>query len=443
MKSQMTWQALPLSTVNPSKYGAQTTSIADSSFRPWQWLDRPEEIRMQQKENDTVLWSFLEQLPFAPAQKTWGNPAVHWRVDNRLEDLTYVTVAIAAGDTYANVADAALFKTGYTLLDFATGQNMVVLEVDADYSEGWTNNAGDNCNIKLDRTIYNTQDVAVAALSEVAASVPIMGEFGEPKEGITSAPGDPYYNFIQLYGLFTKMSEMQKNSIMAGEFGTHTKLIEDNWAALMKQLQRAVLFGKRGTKNDADEGMIYMMNGIIPQLADNVLSVTGVGNSLTYANLSEFWDGMFESANSSAMKKHFCGELQFINILNTARQEAVLVEDPAYNPALGATQFSVTTGGGKRVDVIKERFAFQGKMLSDWGVTLDEGNLSTAEYAGFGLRLIEDLEAPMQAITTKTDAFVGSTSVCGIDPDTMGVVKGGTNRIIERNDLGPLTGLNV
>jgi len=29
-----------------------------------------------------------------------------------------------------------------------------------------------------------------------------------------------------------------------------------------------------------------------------------------------------------------------------------------------------------------------------------------------------------------------------VDPDTCGVVKGGSNRIVRRNELGPLTGLN-
>jgi hypothetical protein len=442
MNSMMTFASLPESTINPSKIGAQSTGVADTSFRPWQWLDRPEDVRMQQKENDQVLYTLLQQFQFDPAQKTLGNPAIHWRVDNRLNLITYLTVALSSTDTYANVAEPGMFKAGYTLIDPATGQLMVVDDVDSAYTSGWTNNATDACNIKLTRTIYNNQNRAIAANSEVFAGLPIMGETGTPKEGLTTVPGDPFYNFIQTFGLYTQMTQMQKNSIMSGQWGTHTHLIETNWSMLMQQVQRQMLFGKRGTDNTSDEGQIYMMNGIVPQLTDNVLTVSGIGNALVYANLSEFWDGLFESANSASMKKHVCGELQFMNILNTARQEAAMLEEPAYNPDLGASQFVVTTGGGKRVEVIKDRFSLQGKNLSDWGITLDAANIVTGEYAGFGLRLLEDMDVPLQAITRQTDAMVGSATVCVVDPDTCGVVKGGSNRIVRRNELGPLTGLN-
>jgi len=443
MDSMMTFQSLPESTINPSKTGAQATSAYDtSSFRPMAWIDRPEDIRMQQKENDEVLYTLLQQFAFDPAQTTLGNPRVNWRVDNRLNLITYLTVALAAADTYTNVAEPGMFKPGYTLIDPSSGQLMVVDEVDSAYAKSWKNTAVEACNLKLDRTVYNNQSRAIAANSEVFAGLPIMGETGTPKEGLTTAPGDPFYNFIQLFGLYTQMTQMQKNSIMTGTFGTHTHLIETNWSMLMQQVQRQILFGRRGTDNTTNEGQTYMMNGLIPQLTDNVLTVSGVGNSLIYENVSDFWDGLFESANTAMQKKHICGELQFMNFLNTARQVGAVVEEPAINPAIGASQFSVVTGGGKRVEVIKDRFSLQGKNLSDWGVTLDENNIQTFEYAGFGLKLLEDMDIPLQAITRKTDAIVGSVSVAAIDPDTMGVIKGGSNRAVRRNELGPLTGLN-
>jgi hypothetical protein len=195
------------------------------------------------------------------------------------------------------------------------------------------------------------------------------------------------------------------------------------------------MFGRRGSRT-SDEGMIYRTNGLIPQIKDNVLNYGSVGNTATYGNISEFIDGTFESANSTNTKYVPCGEKLFMNLLNTARQESRLAEGPAYNPALGVDEFMMTTAGGKTVTVAKLRFAFMGS-LADWGAVLDLGNIARGEYKDFGWKWYMDLEAPIQGLTKKTDALLGSVAVTVRDPDTCGVIKGGVSSLIaNRTGLG-------
>jgi len=434
--STKTFGNLPLSTINPSKIGAQATPGFDTLFRPLQWLTPSIDENMQQPENDASLYSLLTLPSVASKDNDWTNPTIWWRVENRLAMATSLAKAVAAADTFISVAEVALVKTGYVLYLPQTGQQMLVTAVDADLSEGWVNNAADACNVTVSRTFLPGPALAASINQEVRAGVPMMGEFGEPKEGIQKVPGDPLYNFIQLFGLYIKMSRMQKNSLMAGDYGTQEHLVKENESYLAQQLQNTLLFGRRGTKNDSDEGMVYLTNGLIAQLKDNVLSAGSTGNTLTYQNVSEFIDQTHESANSSASKVCPVGERLYMNLLNTARQEAAIVGAPMYDPSLGVDSFSFSTAGGKTATVQKHRYAFQGQ-LKDWGLVLDMGNLATSEYKGFGWKWMTDLEAPMQGITTLTDALVGSIAVTVKDPDTCGVLMGGTAPVISnRNGLG-------
>jgi len=428
--------ALPVSTINPSKVGAQATDSYDQFYRPMQWMHNPIEENLQRPENVAALWTLLEKLP--QKGNEWTNPTMHWRIEDRLNMFTSLTTALAANDTYLNVAEPLLLKTGYIVFLPQTGEQVLVIEVDPTQANGWTNNASVACNVKVDRSILAGPKLAAAAGTEVRAGVPLMGEFGAPKEGITSVPGDPQYNFIQLFGLYISISNMQRNSLMSGDWGTHERLVRENESYLSQQLQNTLLFGRRMAYKHPDEGMVYMTNGIIPQLKDNVLSAGSVGNTLTYANVSDFVDGTFESANSGSSKYIACGEQLYKNLHQTARQENAITDDGnnGYNPAIGVEEFSFKTGGGKNVSVGNYRFAFMGA-LKDWGTVLDLTNIATGAYKGFGWRWYMDLEPPMQAITKKTDALVASTAVTVKDPSTCGVIKGGVNPLIaNRTGLG-------
>jgi len=426
--------ALPLTTINPSKIGADATDVHDVAYRPLQWMHDPTNENMQQPENDAALYTLLSMLP--SRGNSWTNPVIWWRVENRLNMFTSLAAAMTASDTYISVAEPGLVRAGYKLYIPSTGEELFVMEVDPDLSEGWTNDGAVACNVRVDRSIMPGPTLAASAGAEVRPGLPVMGEQGEPKEGIAMVPGDPMYNLIQLFGLYVQMTRMQKASLMEGDYGTHEHLVRTNEQFLKIQLQNTLLFGRRMSYNHGDEGMIYQTNGLIPQLKDNVLSVNGVGNKLLYGNVGEFVDGTHESANSSASKTIVAGERLYMNLLNTARQEDKLLEEPVYRPELGVPSFTISTPGGRTSTVMLLRFAFQGE-LKDWGLVLDLGNIAMAEYKDFGWKWMFDLDTPMQGITMKTDALVGSIACTVKDPDTCGVLKGGVTPLIaNRTGLG-------
>ena len=440
MDTTMTFTPLPLSTVSPSKYGAQSSDVPSNSIRPWHWLTPEGNVLMQREENDAALWTLLMNLPVQPVTTIIQTPHVHWRVDNRLNMFTKLSAALSASDTYAVVDEPLLINAGYTIYLPQTNQQIYVEEVGTVAASGWTNDASVACNLKISRTTLPGVARAASLGDEVLPGLPVMGESGEPSKGISTVPGDPLFNFVQLSGLYTEMSVMQMNANMNGGWGTHEKLLADNDAYFKQMIQRTLLFSQKGTKDlgSADGGQAYFTDGLISQCQDNVLNAGTQGNALVYENLSEFWDGLFESANSSASKVHACGEKHFMDIMNTANQEGKIAEGITYNPTIGVEEFKVQTGGGKIVTVMKMRYAFEGA-ASSWGLTMDLGNLVTIAYKGYeDFHWIYGLDIPMRGITTKTDAIVGSIGACITDPDTWGIIRSGTSRVVTRNNLSPV-----
>jgi hypothetical protein len=302
--------------------------------------------------------------------------------------------------------------------------------VDDDYSEGWTNNNGDACNVKIDSTKIGGPVVAVAVGAYAYPGAPRLGEMGEAKQGVTTTPGDPRYNLISFAAIYFTMSKMQYNSEMLSGWGTLPKEMENIDFQLDQRVQTDLLFAQRSTWFDADEKQCYQSAGIIPQLKGTSLDIGKLGGSATYANLVDFWDPMFESRLSSASKDHFCGSAQFRDILKVARDANRLMDGPKYSADLGSNTFSVSTEAGRTVNVHQEKWAFSGG-LSDWGVTLDSANLGFGQYRGFGKQWIMDIQ-PKSAITSFSHALMTSYGVNVYDDSTMGVIRGGTKGLIVR-----------
>ena len=421
-------------TINPSKIGAGLTSLYDARYRPLFWIGDELDERMQVRQNIHSLTTLMDTLP-APTSYTMTNPSAHWNVENNLNLFTYLTAAMSASDTNISLAEPKLAKVGWRLSLPGTNQILFVTAVNEDLSESWTNAAGDACNVQVNRTKLSAHSVAVTVNSEVRPSLPMLGEKGIPKEGISEIPGDPMYNFAQLSALYVKMTVLQRNMLMAGDYGTHEKLIKDNEKLLAVMAQEHLLSGVRKAVNDDDEGMVYQGNGLIAQIHSNVLNLGNVGNNATYQVMSELWDGTFETANSSAGKTHVAGARHYMNLLNAARQEAAITEDTHYNPAIGVNEFTCSTGGGNTVKVQRHADAMNGG-YSDCGLTLDMGLLARGQLAGFeGWKWSFDLDDnSLQGLTLNTSAIVGSQMIAVLDPDAFAFVRGGTTPILKNRN---------
>ena len=261
-----------------------------------------------------------------------------------------------------------------------------------------------------------------------------MSELGTPHRGTTTTPGDPVYNFITLAAIYFNMSTMQLEAEMRGDWGTESKELDNIVNQLRRRQQFDILFAQRATWSDADEQQVYQGAGLVQQLQDYVLNAGSSGNTLSWKNLNDFIEPMFESSLSAMEKNAFFGSALFRDALNVARDvgRVMLIEgrETYYEPELGSNACTLSTDSGKRVVVREEKWAFGGK-LSDWGIVLDSNNMGAGQYRGMGEQVFANIQAPRE-ITTLSHAVLTSWGVNVYDDSTMGVVRGGTKGLINR-----------
>lgn len=407
-------------TTNPSAIGSFEWN---NRFRAQLWEDSPEEVRMQQKENDAQLITFMNKLP--RASREWTNPIMRYSVDTRLDGYTTVTEELSAAATHVHLDDTYVVRAGYTLHFPESGQQCLVISVD-DSAKTAT----------IDRTILG----GTAAIAKLGATVlpgaPYMGELSEPLAGTTTVPGDPQYNFITMAGIYFAMSKMQLNSAMTTDFGTLPKEMENTKFQLLQRMQTSMLFANRTTWYDTSSAsQVYVGSGLVFQLQKHTLDLGTLGHNATWPNFNDFFEPMFESSLSALKKDMFVGSALFRDLLNTARTAGRLELNPEgkttyYSPDLGSLTFDIVTDSGKRVSVHEEKWAFKGG-LTDWGFVLDSNNLGAGQYKGLGPQWFMNLQNNNEIMKVK-HAFFASWALNVFDDSTMGIVRGGTVGIVNR-----------
>lgn len=420
-----------LLTTNPSEIGSFDWN---NRFRVQGWEDSPEEVRMRQPENDAQLITFMNKLP--RATREWTNPIMRFSVDTRPDNYTTLSSPVSATDVYIKLADAYLVRVGHVIVLPESGQQMLVTAVDDDFSSGWTNDAAcATCNITVNRTKLGGVAVAADQGATVLAGAPYMGELSEPREGTTTVPGDPQYNYISMMGLYFAMSKLQLNSAMASNFGTLPKEMENIRHQFMQAMQTSLLFANRTTWYDADEKQVYVGAGLLFQLQKHTLDLGTLGHNATWPNFNDFLEPTFESQLSALKKDLFVGSELFRDFLNTARTAGRIELNPEgkttyYSPDLGSLTFDITTDSGKRVSVHEEKWSLKAG-LSDWGFLLDSNNLGGGQYKGLGLQWFMNLQSNAEIMKVK-HALFASWAINVFDDTTMGVIRGGTKELISR-----------
>ena len=419
-----------LTTINPNAIGAFDL---DSAWRIPLWDDREEEQKMQQIENDSLLLTLMNRL--VTVEQEWDQPIMQYRIDNRKEFYTTFALAASAADLalgtfYISLAVPYIVSPGWILHIPDSGMELVVEDTDPDLSEAWANEAAGACNVKVTWQVGPRS--AVASGTYCKPGGPYLGERGTAKRGVTTTPGDPIFNFMSMYAIYFDMSTMQLEANMATPYGTWDKEMQNVIWQMNHGIQNDLVFGHKDARNDTtNEGMIYRSAGLIEQFGDNFIDFGAKGNGMTWGNMVDYWDPMFESRLSSPSKVHVAGTQHYTDVLGVARQEGRLVAEPEFDMDLGVNSYTVKTGKGRTITIVEEKWVFAGGQ-EDWGITLDMGNIKAGRYKNMGNLMFPDIQARNQ-ITTKAHANLQTIALNVIDPSTMGTAKGGTrSRIATR-----------
>jgi len=419
-------------TTNPDSISAFEWN---NRFRVQLWDEQPESVRMKQAENDTQLLTFMNKLP--RASRDWENPIMRYSIDTRLDGYTALTYAVSAADVYIMVDDEKLLRAGDTIHLPQSGQQALVSAVSTDGASGWTNDGSvDNCNVTINRTKLGGPALTADVGDAVLPGAPYMGELSELREGTSTAPGEPRYNYITLAGKYFVMSKLQLNAAMTTGFGTLPKEMENIRFQMLQAAQTSLMFANRTTWYDADEKQVYVGSGLTFQLQRYTLDLGTLGHNATWPNFNDFFEPMFTSSLSAMKKDMFVGPKLFRDLLNTARTAGRIEMNPEgkttyYSPDLGSLTYDITTDSGKHISVHEEKWSLKAEGLSDWGFVLDSNNLGAGQYKGLGPQWFMNLQTNSEVLKIKHGFFM-SWALNVFDDSTMGIVRGGTVPLINR-----------
>jgi len=404
-------------TTNPSDL---SVFDLDNRFRAQLWEDSPESVRMQQVENDAQLITFMNKLP--RANRDWTNPIMRYSIDTRLESDTTLESAYTAAQDHVHLVDWELVSAGSVIYLPETGQQMYVDETPT------------NSTVSVILTKLGGVNVAASAGDVVTIGAPYMGELSELRASSTTTPGDPQFNYITMAGNYFAISKLQLNALMTTNFGTLPKEMENIKFQILQQVQASLLFATRSTWSDATEKQFYVGNGLMAQLQTNTLNLGALGHNATWPNFNDFLEPMFESSLSAMKKDAFVGPSLFRDLLNTARTIGRVELNPEgkttyFSPDLGSLTYDITTDSGHRVSVHEEKWSL--KNLPDWGFVLDSNNLGAGQYKGLGPQWFMDLQSRSEVMKVKHGFFM-SWALNVFDDTTMGIIRGGTQTIINR-----------
>lgn len=383
-----------------------------SHLRVVEWDNTPADVKLRNKENDAALLEFTRKAPLK--KNTIKNPVVRYTIDGTLANYTQIVSAVDATATEIEVEDGSITAADHTLIVVATGEELVVESVD-----------GDTVTLKTRGT--HGPAFAIPADAELRPAAPVIGETGKLKDGHTSYPGDPSYNFITLMGYKFEMSTMQINAAMEGDWGTWDKYSMDVKYQVEYSLQNALIFQHRGTYYDSDENQVYRGAGLMEQLSGNVMDLGNNGTNFLWENVNDFVNPMFASELSADTKDIFAGHSLWADLLTTSQQRGNMEDGPKVNETYGSNMFTMYTTEGKRVNVHNVG-GMDGEM-ANLGIVLDSANIGGSQYDGLGPQWFLDLQDNDEILKREAGYFT-SWETHIYDRTTMGVIRGGTKSLI-------------
>ncbi len=402
----------------------------ENQYRPLQWLDSVNEIDWLYRENDSILLTILDRLPSFDMELS--SPVINWTEDSRLESATKLNKAMSASDTYLDFVDPRIAVVSTFISVPSTSEIMEVSEVDYDNSEGWTNAAGDACNIRVVRGKNGSPAVAAAIDADMISMGNFMAEKSDPKDGVGRLPGESMLNYVSVVSQSFSVTKMQNAAEVFDSWGQVPKATLDTIFDVRHRMQYALLFNARATELTSDEGQRYMSAGVMNYIKDGYLDLGNHQSDLTWPILNDYLEDRFNPAASSTSKVLIAGPDLYRTMLKFAREMDRIQERPYYDPDIGGNTFRMETDGGYVVIVIQDKWGLQKLYgLGNWGFLLDLGNMMGAHYRDLPFTWYQNIQAP-RSVMIREDTFMGSFSLIMKHQEVHGVIRGGSENIVTR-----------
>jgi len=401
-------------------YTTRTTGVdvfdTDNLFRQRE-LDN--QLDMLNDDDGTL----LKALELWSRKEPVNQPVYSWVEDEILPIHTNVNNSggYSSSATSIVVDEAKLFIVNSEVHNTRTLENMRVTAVN------YTTNA-----ITVTRGWNGTPQAALLDNEILVAGIAHLPELGDANEGTGRIPDVEKSNFVSYFSETFKISHLQDVAAMIqvgiGAPATIEWEVVNKMLEIKRKVNKALIFQHKGTTVTAD-GTIYVSQGFIHYVEENVLNVGNKNENLTWPILSEFFDQCFDATASSSQKFVNAGN-RLYGALN--RMSRIMSTPPVkyFQPDLNTDMLEITTEEGNLVKVARDKRGFPASEgLAGWGLVVDMGHAFHREYVDTPMTWRQNIQEGRSHY--RQDEYWGSFSLEARHPETHGFVRGAGKTIVD------------
>lgn len=350
---------------------------------------------------------------------------IHWWVeDDILPNSTQVnySAGYSATDTSIVVDDAKLFIKYSLVVVARTMENLFVTEV----------NNGSN-TLTVTRGAAGTAAAALVDNDILVAGHVALPEQGGANGGNSQVPTTKQYNFCSAFSETVKVTEFQDVAAMVetgqGKVATIEWAVANKWFDVKRKINCALIFQHRGTIS-TDDGTVYLSQGFAHYVDNNVFNLGDDNTLLTWPDLSDWLDSLFDYTESSKEKVAFVGNYLF-GAINRMQRDMGAEATKYFEPVVDEEVIRVITEGGNTVTFIRDKYGFDSAYgWAGWGIVADMAYVFKREHKGMPMqwrRNIQDNDAH-----ERKDEIYGSFLLEVRHPRLHGLIRGAARSIIDR-----------
>lgn len=399
-----------------------------SPFNKMAFLDARPEIQYLYGNRDATLLRVMQMLGIK--SQAVKSQQVNWEEDTRIEIST--TFSAAADAVTGQTTGSVTFTDGYRITNNchvfvpATSEIMKVVSVNRATGVATVHRA------------INGGGAAIVAGYKAVVTPAYMAERSDVELSVGKTPVLPMSNYVSTFAESVSITKRAKG-LDRGVLSIAGDVDKWSWAKMelewdvRKKIQFAMLFEGRRAVNTSG-GQQYIAGGLAQFISANIYDFGQVAGNTNWPAMSASFERTFRPSASTERKVALFGENLYESTYRTQRAMGLMEPgQPYYSKAFGTDSFMLTTEGGKKVTVVKDRFVLtEANGLQDWGFCIDMGNLDQYHFEGMDTQWAVGIQNRRE-IFVEEDAYWGSFGLALRHDETHALFRGGSLPILARS----------
>jgi hypothetical protein len=248
--------------------------------------------------------------------------------------------------------------------------------------------------LTVTRGFNGTAALALNDDDKIIALPAVLPERATANSGTGLIPTGEEYNYISTLSETFQITEIQENSEMAQGVATVPWEVANKALSVRRQINKALMYGKRGQVASASDGPIFQSQGFEHYIKSNILDLELNQGGIAWPDMNDWLYGLSDFSISSKVKQCLCGNWLWSSFVRFKRDEELNGEKPYYDPIMNTNLMSIVTDEGVVLEIMQDKHGFDAREgLGGDGIVLDSKYAALKEMRGMPLAWRQNVQA--------------------------------------------------